>query len=157
VHTVRGVVTPAQPVQVVVPDNPVLLAEAHVENKDVGFVHAGQEVEVKVETFTFTRYGLIHGTVLDVSRDAVTTRESSKARNADRADEKAQDTEARPSSAGYVAHVALAQTSMMTKGGPVALGPGMSVTAEIKTGRRSVISYLLSPLKRYAHEGMTER
>jgi hemolysin D len=154
---VGGVVTPAQPVPVVMPDNPVLLVEAHVENKDVGFVHAGQQVEIKVETFTFTRYGLIHGTVLDVSRDAVTTGESPKARNADRADENPQDTDARPSSAGYVAHVALTQTSMKTEGGPVELGPGMSVTAEIKTGRRSVISYLLSPLKRYAHDGMQER
>jgi hemolysin D len=100
VHTVRGVVTPAQPVLAVVPDNPVLQAEAHVENKDVGFVHAGQEVEIKAETFTFTRYGLIHGTVLDVSRDAVTTGGSSKARNPDGADENSRDLEARPDSAG---------------------------------------------------------
>jgi hemolysin D len=157
VHTVGGVVTPAQPVLVVVPDNPGLLVEAHVENKDVGFVHAGQAAEVKVETFTFTRYGLIHGTVLDISRDAVTPSEAAKSRNADKTDDKAPDAEARPDSAGYVAHVALAQTSMMTEGGPVELGPGMNVTAEIKTGRRRVISYLLSPLQRYAHEGIRER
>jgi len=153
VHTVGGVVTPAQPVLVVVPDNPGLLVEAHVENKDVGFVHAGQAAEVKVETFTFTRYGLIHGTVLDVSRDAVAPSDSAKSRNADKTDD-----EARPDdSAGYVAHVALAQTSMMTEGGPVDLGPGMNVTTEIKTGRRRVISYLLSPLQRYVNEGMRER
>ena len=60
-------------------------------------------------------------------------------------------------SAGYVAHVALGSTSMLTEGGPVELGPGMSVTAEIKTGRRRVISYLLSPIARYRQESLRER
>jgi hemolysin D len=157
VHTVGGVVTPAQPVLVVVPDNPGLVVEAHVDNKDVGFVRAGQDAEIKVETFTFTRYGLIHGTVLDVSRDAVAAGEAAKPRGGNTTDDKAANAEGRPDSAGYVAHVALGQTTMLTEGGPVELGPGMSVTAEIKTGRRSVISYLLSPLQRYAHDGMRER
>ena len=72
IHTVGGVVTPAQALMVVVPDETGLVVEAMLPNRDVGFVHAGQPVEVKVETFTFTRYGLLHGTVVDVSRDAVT-------------------------------------------------------------------------------------
>jgi hemolysin D len=70
-HTVGGVVTPAEPVLMVVPDDPGLVVEARVENKDVGFVHAGQEAEIKVESFNFTRYGLVHGTIVSFSRDAV--------------------------------------------------------------------------------------
>jgi hemolysin D len=69
--------------------------------------------------------------------------------------EDADDT--RPSGPGYVAHVALDSERMLVDGGEQAVAPGMAVTAEIKTGRRSVISYLLSPLRRYAHEGIRER
>ena len=58
---------------------------------------------------------------------------------------------------GYVAHVALDSARMVIDGREEALSPGMAVTAEIKTGRRSAISYLLSPLRRYAHEGIRER
>ena len=70
-HTVGGVVTPAQALLVVVPGHAGLVVEARIPNKDVGFIHAGQEVQIKIETFNFTRYGLIQGKVLDVSRDAV--------------------------------------------------------------------------------------
>ncbi|MDR3400976.1 MAG: HlyD family type I secretion periplasmic adaptor subunit [Chthoniobacter sp.] len=156
VHTVGGVVTPAQPVLVVAPDNPGLLVEAHVENKDVGFVHAGQDVEIKVETFLFTRYGLIRGTVLDLSRDAVAANDPAKPAG-NKGEEKGANDTAPAGSAAYVAHVALGQTAMMTENGLVPLEAGMSVTAEIKTGRRRVISYLLSPLQRYANEGLRER
>ena len=159
VHTVGGVVTPAQALMVVVPDGAGLVVEARIANKDVGFVHAGQEAEIKIETFNFTRYGLIQGTVLDVSRDAVTAGDDqAKPRKNDRS--AGADTgkdEDQADSAGYVAHVALGSTSMLTEGGPVELGPGMSVTTEIKTGQRRVISYLLSPIARYRQESLRER
>jgi hemolysin D len=71
VHTVGGVVTPAQGLAVVVPVDSHLEIEAMVSNRDIGFVHAGQEVEIKVDTFSFTRYGLLHGEVLSVSQDGV--------------------------------------------------------------------------------------
>lgn len=58
---------------------------------------------------------------------------------------------------GYVAHVALDGTALRVDGMEVAVTPGMAVTEEIKTGRRSVISYLLPPVRRYAHEGIRER
>src|SRR5205807_9660475 len=72
VHTVGGVVTPAQAVLVLVPQESQLEIEAMVSNRDIGFVHPGQDAEIKVDTFTFTRYGLLHGKVLSVSRDAIT-------------------------------------------------------------------------------------
>ncbi|TXH34869.1 MAG: HlyD family type I secretion periplasmic adaptor subunit [Burkholderiaceae bacterium] len=60
VHTIGGVVTPAQPLMVIVPrDNP-LEVEAFIENKDIGFVKPNQDAEVKVETFQYTKYGTIH-------------------------------------------------------------------------------------------------
>ena len=71
IHTVGGVVTPAQALLVVVPSDSRLEIEAMVSNRDIGFVRAGQEVEIKVDTFNFTRYGLLHGEVLSVSQDAI--------------------------------------------------------------------------------------
>ena len=71
IHTVGGVVTPAQALLMVVPNDSRLEIEAMVSNRDIGFVHAGQEAEIKIDTFNFTRYGLLHGEVLGVSQDAV--------------------------------------------------------------------------------------
>jgi len=157
-HTVGGVVTPAQTMMVVVPDGSKLQIEAMLPNRDVGFVHAGQPAEVKVEAFTYTRYGLIHGTVDGVSRDAVQSgnrksREGSRQDGGDSSD--SGDTPHEESS--YVARVSLSRTTIDTEDGARSLEPGMAVTAEIKTGRRRVIEYLLSPLLRYRHEGLRER
>ena len=71
VHTDGGVVTPAQALMAIVPADSHLEIEAMVSNRDIGFVHAGQEAEIKVDTFNFTRYGLLHGTVVSVSQDAI--------------------------------------------------------------------------------------
>ena len=71
VHTVGGVVTPAQQLMVIVPTESQLEIEAMISNRDVGFVEAGQEAAIKVDTFNFTRYGLLQGTVLSVSNDAI--------------------------------------------------------------------------------------
>ena len=157
VHTVGGVVTPAQALLVVAPDEGPVLVEATVDNKDIGFVHAGQDVAVKVQTFEFTRYGLLYGRVVDVSRDRVAEQAPSGQRDSkDKAGDQTTD-DTRPTGPGYVAHVALDSARMMVDGSEQALAPGMAVTVEIKTGRRRVISYLLSPLRRYSHEGIRER
>lgn len=158
VHTLGGVVTPAQSVLVIVPDGGGLIVEAHIQNKNVGFVRAGQDAQLKVETFNFTRYGLIAGKVLNVSRDAVTTPDENSRRRGNGGDAaKDEDQDQATDSGGYVARIALDHSEMVTEAGPVDLGPGMNVTAEIKTGRRSVISYLLSPVFRYRQESLRER
>ena len=118
----------------------------------------GQNVEVKVKTFPFTRYGLLHGRVLDVSRDAVRQDQAQAEPRAGRQTADGADPAgAAAAASGYVAHIALDRASLDVDGHTQKLEPGMEVTAEIRTGRRRVISYLLSPLQRYAHEGMRER
>jgi hemolysin D len=160
VHTVGGVVTPAQQLMVIVPKDVRLEIEATLANKDVGFVHPGQPVEVKVETFNFTRYGLVHGTVASVSRDVVApdinAGDSRTGRGPD-AEIPKDEQERQSKQPAYVAHVTLAETTIGTEEGTTAIEPGMAVTAEIKTGRRRVIEYLLSPLLRYRHEVIRER
>lgn len=157
VHTVGGVVTPAQALLTVVPDDAPVLIEAVVENRDIGFVHAGQDVAVKVQTFDFTRYGLLHGRVVDVSRDQVAPEQRWALRDEAERTNGQEGNGTRPSGTSYVAHVALDSAQMMVDGREQMISPGMMVISEIKSGRRRIISYLLSPLQRYAHDGMRER
>ena len=157
VHTVGGVVTPAQRLMVVVPADSGLEIEAMVSNRDIGFVRAGQDVQVKIDTFNFTRYGLIHGRVLSISPDAI-TRDKPQDRSSDRmAPTTTTPSEPKGQELVYAARVSLERTQMQVEENRVNLSPGMAVTAEIKTGSRTIISYLLSPLLRYRQESLRER
>lgn len=153
IHTVGGVVTPAQQLMVIVPAGATLEIEANLLNKDIGFVHPGQDAEVKVEAFNFTRYGLLHGSVVSVSRDSVSPDSRAELPQAN-GGQAASPLVREPT---YVARISLAESTIETEQGSTDLTPGMAVTAEIKTGRRRVIEYLLSPLIRYTHDGLRER
>jgi hemolysin D len=157
IHTVGGVVTPAQALLAVVPSDSRLEIEAMISNRDIGFVHAGQEAEIKIDTFSFTRYGLLRGTVLTVSQDAVI-----RDRRQDRADDRALGTqndtsEPKGQELNYSARISLDRTRMQIDDRVVDLSPGMAATVEIKTGSRTILSYLLSPLLRYRQEALHER
>jgi hemolysin D len=160
VHTLGGIVTPAQQLMVIVPEGAGLEIETTLANKDVGFVQPGQAAEIKVEAFTYTRYGLLHGTVTSVSREAVVSAEGSQPGRSSRKDgglgpnDEAERQAGQPS---YMVRIALAETGIQTERGFSALEPGMAVTAEIKTGERRIISFLLSPLQRLANESLRER
>jgi hemolysin D len=134
--TVGGVVTAAQPLMVLVPSDAALEVRAQLPNKDIGFVKAGQPVKVKIESFTFTKYGLLTGTVTGLSADAVK-------------DEK--------QGLVYTARIALDKDSMSIDGHSQRLTPGMAVTAEIVTGERRLIEYVLTPVLRAVHEAGRER
>ncbi|GAA4358493.1 HlyD family type I secretion periplasmic adaptor subunit [Variovorax defluvii] len=136
VHTEGGVVTEAQPLMVIVPEGASVTAEVTLENKDIGFVEAGQQAEIKFETFPFTRYGTVDAVVRTVTADAVS-------------DEKR--------GAIFPVTLVLARSHIDVDGRPVKLSPGMNVTAEIKTGRRRIIEYLLSPIQRAGQESLRER
>ena len=135
-HTIGGVVTAAQPIMVIVPSEDKLEIEAIVPNKDIGFVQVGQDVVVKIESFPYTRYGYLTGKVKTVSFDAVENKDLGLV---------------------YTAIVSLDKDTLNIEGKPVRLDAGMNATAEIKTGKRSVISYLLSPLQTKVDESLRER
>jgi hemolysin D len=157
VHTVGGVVTPAQTLAVVVPTEAPLEIEAMLSNRDIGFVHAGQRAEIKVDTFNFTRYGLLHGEVLSVSSDAITRDTQQNTSNDRTAGAATNSSEPKGQELEYAARVSLDRTDMQVDEKRVKLGPGMAVTVEVKTGSRRIISYLLSPLARYGKEALRER
>jgi hemolysin D len=156
-HTIGGVVTPAQTLMIIVPLESHLEVEAMISNRDIGFIEAGQKAAIKIDTFNFTRYGLLHGKVLNVSQDAIT-----RDKPQDRGSEKvlgAETTSSEPKGQEliYLARVSLDRTQMQIDSKKVNLVPGMAVTVEIKTGERTIISYLLSPLMRYRQESLRER
>jgi hemolysin D len=157
VHTVGGVVTPAQQLMVIVPTENVLEVEAFVQNADIGFVNAGQEAQIKVDTFPFTRYGTIHGQVLQVSDDAIQedARQATSPKESQTNDKT--NPHDKPSSLVYAARVRLGKSSLEVDGKNVHLGPGMEVTVEIKTGKRRLVEYFLSPLLQYKDESLRER
>ena len=157
IHTVGGVVTPAQALLVVVPSDSRMEIEAMISNRDIGFVRSGQEAEIKMDTFNFTRYGLLHGQVLSVSQDAVI-----RDRKQDRSDDRGLGTqnetsEPKGQELNYTARISLDHTRMQIDDRVVNLSPGMATTVEIKTGSRTMLSYLLSPLLRYRQEILRER
>jgi len=125
VHTVGGVVEAAKPIMVIVPARGTLVAEVAIANKDVGFVGPGQPVALKIEAFPFTRYGAVQGRLEQISSDAIQDDKRGLI---------------------YTARVTLDRATIQRDGATVALTPGMAVTADIRTGRRSLASYLLSPI-----------
>jgi len=145
IHTIGGVVKPADTLMVLVPTDTRLEIEAVIANADIGFVHPDQPAKIKVDTFTFTRYGLIDGKLLSVSPDSTPDPATSNA------------SEARSREPGFAARVSLDRTSMKIGDQVVPLRPGMAVTVEINTGERRIIDYLLSPLLRHTQESLRER
>ncbi len=156
VHTIGGVVTPAQPLLAIVPTGTKIDIEALVSNRDIGFVSVGQKAQIKIDTFNFTRYGLIQGEVTSVSGDAIVREKHEDTRNRQPGAESA-TSEPSGQELVYAAHVSLDRTAMHIDDKDIALMPGMAVTVEIETGSRPIISYLLSPLARSTHESLRER
>jgi hemolysin D len=135
VHTVGGVVTTAQPILEVVPDD-TLEVDARIENKDIGFVEVGQSAVVKIDAFPYTRFGYMTGMVEDVSNDAVSDKKNGLY---------------------FAVRIKLPGNQFHVDRKWVNLTPGMEVQAEIRTGRRSVAEYFLSPLINAAGSSLRER
>lgn len=120
----------------IVPREGAIEVEAWLANKDIGFVHEGQKAEIKVETFPFTKYGLIEAEVINVSNDATPDERLGLV---------------------YAMRVKMFKTTIKVKEKIVNLTPGMAVTVEMNMGKRKLIEFLLSPLLRYKDESVRER
>lgn len=152
VFTLGGVVTTGQQLMIIVPKGTRLEVEAMLLNRDKGFVHEGQDARIKIESFNFTKYGVLDGTVTAVSNDAVNLNQT-------------QQQGARPQASVLPAQgplvfpvkIALAKETIWADGEEVRLTAGMSVVAEVKTGNRRVIEYFLSPIMKLKDEALRER
>ncbi len=136
VHTVGGVVTPAEKLVTLIPKNVPLIIKATVQNQDIGFITKSMDVAVKIDTFDFQKYGLINGKVKHIADDAIE-------------DEKL----------GPVYEIAIAptNTTLKVEGKNLPITAGMSVTAELKVGKRRVIEFFIYPMIKYLDEGLSVR
>jgi len=136
VHTVGGVVTPAEKLITVIPKDAPLIIKATVLNQDSGFVKVGMECVVKIDTFDFQKYGMLDGIVSHKSNDAV------------------EDEKLGPI---YELYIEPKERFLVVDGENINLRSGMSVTVELKVGKRRVIEFFLYPLIKYLDEGMSVR
>jgi hemolysin D len=151
IATIGGVVQPAQAIMIIVPDEAQAIVEANIMNKDIGFIREGQPVRVKLEAFNFTDYGIIPGVVENISRDAIDMSQPGQ--------QTSKDSNGRPVQQGlvYSARIRLTQSTIKVRGREQIIGPGLAVQAEIKTGERRIIDYLLSPIAQTMDEAGRER
>ena len=150
-HTIGTVAAPGTILMTLVPQDEDMLAEVWVSNQDVGFVRPGQDVKLKLTAFTFQKYGMLEGTVRQVSADAT---------EAPSANTRSDALTGRDRPMGpltYRASIALKTQSLTADGEKYALAPGMQVAAEINLGTRTVLEYVLSPVQKAFHEAARER
>ena len=136
IHTVGGVVTAAQGLMEIVPEDATLQVEAWVQNKDIGFVQTGQSAEVKVETFSFQKFGTIDAEITEISPNAVEDKDKGRV---------------------YRVMLDLEKNSFIVNGQEVGLSSGMTATGEIKIRQKRIIEFFLDPFRQYKSEALRER
>jgi len=136
IHTQGGIVSPAQNLISIIPKDAPLVFKVNVQNQDIGFIKEDMNVSVKIATFNFQKYGLIDATVTHISDDAIE-------------DEKL----------GLIYEVLIKPKKYHLEyaNKKYKINSGMSVTAEVKIGKRRVINFFIYPLIRYMDEGMSVR
>lgn len=136
IHTIGGVVTPAQQLFAITPSDTPLLIKATVLNQDIGFVKEGMNVSVKIDTFNFQKYGMIEGEVKTVSKNSI------------------QDEKLGPV---YEVYITPLTHTLKVEGKDEPIRTGMSLSAEINVGKRRIIEFFIYPLIKYLDEGMSVR
>lgn len=139
VHTVGAIVTDAQALMSIVPDDTELELEVYADNKDIGFIKTGQKAQVKVQTFNFQKFGMVEGTVAEISPDAVE-------------DEKNPEKDKK-----YRLILTMDKDKIKVGTGESELSPGMEVTAEIKIKSKKIIEFFMDPFRQYTSESLRER
>ena len=139
IHTLGGIVTDAQPLMQIVPEDVKLEFEVYADNKDIGFIKVGQEAEVKFETFNFQKFGMYKAEVMEISADAVNEP------NNPQQDKK------------FKLILDPTSNDINVYGNPAKIEIGMNVSAEIKIKEKRIIDFFLDPFRRYTSEALRER
>jgi len=124
-----------RPVMTIVPLDGPLVAQVKLLNRDIGRVRVGDPVSIKVAAYPFTRYGTVPGRVARISADATSDQKRGLV---------------------YIARISIGQQPRNQGASPIRLVPGMEVIADIRTGKRTLLSYLLSPLRATASDALRE-
>ncbi len=151
-HTIGTVISPGTILMTLVPKGEILRAEVWVNNQDVGFIHPGETVKLKLASYQFQKYGMIDGKVNTLSADASDTPQQAGGQSGS---SDGKHGNGQPSS--YRALIDLGTQYLVANGVRHSLTPGMQVTAEIHLGTRSILEYLLSPVQGAFQEAWRER
>ncbi len=135
-HTIGGVVTPAEKLAFIVPNNSPLLIKATLLSKDMGFIAENMAASIKIDTFSFQKYGTIDGNVIQVSKDSIEDEHLGLV---------------------YEVYIAPEKNTLFVDGIETPISAGMSVTAEVKVGKRRIIEFFIYPLIKYLDEGISVR
>jgi adhesin transport system membrane fusion protein len=138
--TLGGVVQAGAPIMEIAPVGAQMLIEARIKPADIGFVQVGLPVQVKLSAYDFYTYGGLQGRIQYISPDAMT----------DDGRAAAQD------NSYYRALIRTEASTLRAKGKALTVIPGMTATAEVRTGEQTVLHYLFKPMLRYS-EAFTER
>lgn len=150
VHTKNGVLTPGNALMTIIPNNDVIEAEVIVRNEDIGYIELGQNVKLKVASFPYQKFGLLHGKVINISPDAMDTSDNKNNNSNNQDDKQKQDP-------GYKVLVQVPKNYIQVGNKKYDILNGMKVEADIKISDRTIFEYLTDPLKKLVNESATER
>lgn len=136
IHTIGGVVTPAQELIALTPYDMPVLIKAQVLNKDIGFIKPDMPVSIKIDTYDFQKYGLIHGKVKSISKNSVENEELGPV---------------------YEIYIIPDKNTLIIDGKEQKISTGMTLNAEIEIGKRRIIEFFIYPLIKYMDEGVSVR
>jgi hemolysin D len=148
--SVGSVLQPGEQFLTLMPADAPLEVEATVDGKDDGYVHVGDPVAVKFDTFPFTQYGMAHGTLRVVSANSFTAQDEQR---------NVSGSVPLPANSGepfYRARITLDRVALHGVPEGFQLAPGMPVTADIKVGKHTILAYMLSRVLPVANEAMRE-
>ena len=138
INTIGGVVTRAQNLMNIVPEEMALELEAKILNKDIGFIRVDTPIKIKVDAFEFTRYGTLKGKIEWVGADAILDEQKG---------------------AIYPTRISMSELVMPNKVNDrlARVLPGMTATVDIVIGQRRLIEYFIGPILRYKDSSLRER
>lgn len=136
IHTAGGVVKPGEDLIEIVPTSKKLILEVKIKPSDIAFIHPGAEAKVKVSAYDYAIHGGLTGKVIFISPDTVTNKEGETF---------------------YIIHVETPKSHLGTDEHPLQIIPGMTVNADITTGQKTVMQYILKPILKSKQYVFTER
>lgn len=159
VTTIGGVVSPSQTLATIVPNERVLLVDAVLSNDDIGFIRIGQQADIKVDAFPFQKYGVLQGKVIWISPDAEERGKGTLDPTVTQSSPN--DAAVIPVKTGLVYKVRLQindkQPLLNNSIGAFQLAAGMTVQANIVTGKRRAIDFFIAPITQHLDQGLQAR
>ncbi|MCP3699811.1 MAG: HlyD family type I secretion periplasmic adaptor subunit, partial [Aliivibrio sp.] len=139
INTVGGVVKSGMTLIEIVPKSEILLVEAKIDPKDIAFINPKQKVIVKITAYDFSVYGALDGKIVDISADSIEDKDDKNNKS-------------------YYKVVIQTNRNYLEKGGEkLPIIPGMIASVDIKTGKKTILDFILKPILKTKTNALHER